>query len=537
MKRPRRRTIVWTILVLLLALFPYTWGPAVAGAVARHYLDLGEKGSSSCTVDRLSLFRLKAHGIRLGAVPGEPRVARVDARYTPWGLLRGEGLRLAVEGAEMDFRDLVPPEALERTTNATASARLDLGWTRGEGYRGELRGQVLGGELRGDLAAPTWREPSVSLSYDPALRGIELPALRAGGKARLSDTTNGLAVAATADAGFEGTSWRIDADAAAEGGAFAAAARLPHADFTQDDALLAPLLRAFAPPDLAPRFAGLVTGVVTVAREAGAPVPQWSASARLVDLRAEGRVGEQNASLSGARGYFRVDGFGSHADLQPFGVLFKEARLGRVALDAGSFWFRGGGSSLLLTEGRAGFCGGVVRVYALHMNLASLDAGFTVLMDGLEAGEVLGLFPDVRGSATGKLYGKLPLAIRNGSAVRLRDAYLFSPPGQVGRIELEDPAVVVDKLRASGLPEEACASLEQALRNLDYDVLRLDLTRGEDGGNRLAIRLDGSAAEGKKRTPINLRLNLNGDLEETINLALAAAGLRPPAAKAPESAR
>jgi hypothetical protein len=65
MIRPRRRTVVWTILVLLLALFPYTWGPAVAGAVARHYLDLGEKGSSSCTVDRLSLFRLKAHGIRM----------------------------------------------------------------------------------------------------------------------------------------------------------------------------------------------------------------------------------------------------------------------------------------------------------------------------------------------------------------------------------------------------------------------------------------------------------------------------------------
>ena len=169
---------------------------------------------------------------------------------------------------------------------------------------------------------------------------------------------------------------------------------------------------------------------------------------------------------------YQVNGFGSHADLQPFGVLFKEARLGAVALDAGSFWFRGGGDSILLTEGRAGFCGGVVRVYALHMNLASLDAGFTVLLDGLEAGALLGLFPDVRGTATGQLYGKLPLAIRKGSAVRLRDAYLFSPPGQVGRIELEDPAVVVDKLSASGVPEEACASLEQALRNLDYDVLR-----------------------------------------------------------------
>ena len=84
---------------------------------------------------------------------------------------------------------------------------------------------------------------------------------------------------------------------------------------------------------------------------------------------------------------------------------------------------------------------------------------------------------------------------------------------------------------------EACASLEQALRNLDYDVLRLDLTRGEDGENRLAIRLDGSAAEGKKKTPVNLRLNLNGDIEETINVAIEAAGLRPAAAKPAASAR
>lgn len=537
MKKKRRKLAAAAVVLAALALFPYTWGPAVAGRVARHYLDLGEKGSSSCTVDRLSLFRLKAHGIRLGAIPGEPRVARIDARYTPWGLLRGRGVRLAVEDAEMDFKDLLPPAALERVTNATATARFDLGWTRGEGYRGELRGQVLGGALDGELVAPTWREPSATLLYTPALHGIELPRLLAEGKARLSDTTNGLAVSATAGARVEGTAWDVSAEAASEGGAFAASASLPNASFDQDDALLAPLLRAFAPADLAPRFAGLVTGVVTVAREAGAPVPEWSASARLVDLRAEGRVGEQDASLSGLRGYVRVDGFGSHADLQPFGVLFKEARLGRTALDAGSFWFRGGGDSILLTEGRAGFCGGVVRVYALHMNLASLDAGFTVLLDGLEAGELLGLFPDVHGTATGRLYGKLPLAIRKGSAVRLRDAYLFSPPGQVGRIELEDPALVVDKLRASGVPEEACASLEQALRNLDYDVLRLDLTRGEDGENRLAIRLDGSAAEGKKKTPVNLRLNLNGDIEETINVAIEAAGLRPAAAKPAASAR
>ncbi|MBQ6103552.1 MAG: hypothetical protein IJL06_07755, partial [Kiritimatiellae bacterium] len=229
MKKKRRKLAAAAVVLAALALFPYTWGPAVAGRVARHYLDLGEKGSSSCTVDRLSLFRLKAHGIRLGAIPGEPRVARIDARYTPWGLLRGRGVRLAVEDAEMDFKDLLPPAALERVTNATATARFDLGWTRGEGYRGELRGQVLGGALDGELVAPTWREPSATLLYTPALHGIELPRLLAEGKARLSDTTNGLAVSATAGARVEGTAWDVSAEAAPEGGAFAASASLPNA--------------------------------------------------------------------------------------------------------------------------------------------------------------------------------------------------------------------------------------------------------------------------------------------------------------------
>ncbi len=48
MKRPRRRTVAWMVsvlvLLLALALFPYTWGPAIAGRVARHYLELKEKG-------------------------------------------------------------------------------------------------------------------------------------------------------------------------------------------------------------------------------------------------------------------------------------------------------------------------------------------------------------------------------------------------------------------------------------------------------------------------------------------------------------
>ena len=259
-------------------------------------------------------------------------------------------------------------------------------------------------------------------------------------------------------------------------------------------------------------------------------MPAWDAAVRFSDLSAAlplgAGEGTKEASLAGGAGLLRLRGFGPHFDIPPFFLRFDEAGFDRYRLERGVLSFRADDPTrLLLTEGSAGFCGGRVRVYALHLDLASLDAGFTLLLDNLDAGRVLALFPQVRGTATGTLHGKLPLAVRGGKQVRLRDAFLYSPPGQVGRLELEEAHVLVDKLRETGLPDETCASLEKALGNLDYEVLRLDLTQNRDGQGLLAVRLDGSASEGKKKTPVNLRLNFNGQLEEMINVGLQAAGL------------
>ena len=223
----------------------------------------------------------------------------------------------------------------------------------------------------------------------------------------------------------------------------------------------------------------------------------------------------------------RADGYGPKRIVRPFGILFRSLRAGeRLELDSGSFWFRADDAkSLLLTEGSAGFCGGKVGIYALHLDLEHLNAGFTLYLDDLDAGRLLALLPGVAGSATGTIHGKIPLALRDGTTVRLRDAYLYSPPGQVGKLRLERTDAVVENLRAAGVPDATCDDLRKALSVLDYTVLRMDLRQNRDGTGRLAVRLEGTAAEGKTSIPVSLELGFNGQLQDLVNVGIRASAL------------
>ena len=137
---------------------------------------------------------------------------------------------------------------------------------------------------------------------------------------------------------------------------------------------------------------------------------------------------------------------------------------------------------------------------------------------------MLALFPGVRGSATGRLYGKLPLSLRNGREVRLRNAFLYSPPGQGGRLELQDASAVVDNLAAAGVPAETCRDLEKALRALDWDSVRMDLTQDRRSGDgRLSVKLDGSSKDGPAQIPVKLELNFDGAIQDMLNLGIRAA--------------
>ena len=528
MKRPsrkaRRRLVALAPILLAVATFPRFWGPALAERIARGYLDLDEPGSAEISVRYLSPFRLDVRGVRLGAAPGAPSLERLEARFTPWGLARGRVRDLALEGFAADFSNEVA-SAGDLVPDAAARADLRLRWVDGEGYVGTLGGRAFGGPLEGSLRSDAALSNLVaSVSVAPALRGLALPPLEASLAAALRPhpVTN---LAATARAGFRGSSWAMDATVALEtNGAFAADAALPAASLAADDPLVAPLLAGFGATNVLASLTGTVTGAVHVAKGPDDPVASWFASTRVTGLDADIAADGPPVLIRGGATYVRVDGYGPKLLVRPFGIRYASlAAGGRPLLESGNFWFRADGlSSLLLTEGSTGFCGGKVRIYALHLDLEHLNAGFTLYLDDLDAGKILELLPGVAGSATGTIHGKIPLALQDGKKVRLRDAYLYSPPGQVGKLRLTETDAVIENLRSAGVPDSTCDDLRVALADLDYTVLRMDLRQNRDGTGRLAVQLEGAGTDGKTTIPVSLNLGFNGQLQDLVNVGIRA---------------
>ena len=530
MKRPRRLRLKIALALLLLAVaaFPYGWGPAIAGCVARSYLDLEEPGSSELRVECVTPFRLRASGLRVGALPGAPSCERVEVRYSPGSLLSGRIRSARLSGLSVDAASLLPhgEDGAGPFADDAVQASFTLDWN--DGYRGTLSGTALGGPLGGVVRiAPDLRSGEASLEWSPVTRAFDLPTLRARAAFESSPTTNGADAAFRAGAELAGTPWRVEARGGVTNGALNAVAELPRTLFSDEDPLLGPLLAKSVPETLGLRFSGAVSGVVEVARAPKDALPSWKSLVRISDLGIEAQAGGTPLRLEGGGAYLPASGLGAHCDLRPMGVRFARFAWDPIELDRGSVWFRADGDSLLLTEASAGFCGGHVRLYALHLNFESLNAGFTLFLDDLETGRVLALLPGFDGTATGTLHGKLPLSLRRGQELRLRNAFLYSPPGQVGIIRLADATPLVDRLRVAGLPEQTYRDLDAALRNLEYDVLRLDYATG-DGFETLGIRLHGAAADNARKTPVDLRIDVEGDLQESVNIALRAAGLLGP---------
>lgn len=230
-------------------------------------------------------------------------------------------------------------------------------------------------------------------------------------------------------------------------------------------------------------------------------------------------------SMEDGRVRFAVDGSGGLLKFSPFFIAFQNAKIGVIPIGAGHATILSEGESLAVTEASAGFCGGAVRIYALYLNLERLATGFTVVLDNLQFSEAIGLFPQLKGStATGRLYGRIPLRYSRGM-VRLGDGFIYTPPGETGNVKIANPGVLTDLLAQAGLPPPVCKNLASALKNLDYEVFRLDMSnpRGEDG--RIAVRLQGKSPTGPVVTPVNLNANITGPIENFLNIAIKTANI------------
>ena len=330
-------------------------------------------------------------------------------------------------------------------------------------------------------------------------------------RAELSDLDGGSPYAVTADFSASPSAWRADA-------------RIAEFELSSEDPVAGRLVSRLDAPAVSNLvFNGRVKLDVSAQKTEEVPVVAWTLRAPMRGFNAKLDLAGAPFELSGASVMLGASGIANHLDVEPVRLYMRALETSGFALTNAYASLRNEGRTLVVSEAGAGCCGGTVKLYSLSLDPEKLNAGFTLFVDDIDAGEALSHLNGFRGTATGRLHGKLPLSVRGGTKVRLRDAFLYSTPGETGNLKMWDSSLITDQLRLGGVPEETCGNLENALSNLDYTTLKLKFANEADGDALLTMKLAGTATRGQLTVPVDITVNFRGAIEQILNLGLKTA--------------
>ena len=157
------------------------------------------------------------------------------------------------------------------------------------------------------------------------------------------------------------------------------------------------------------------------------------------------------------------------------------------------------------------------------MDTKKLDAGVTIYMDDIDAGQALAHINGFKGEATGTLNGKLPLRLKNGRELHFGKCYLHSVPGEKGNLKVFDAKPITDNLAMGGVPKETTDNLANALADLDYSALKIGLVPEGEDSMALSMKLEGSASRDGTEVPVSFAVTFHGQLDQLINTGLRVA--------------
>jgi len=299
--------------------------------------------------------------------------------------------------------------------------------------------------------------------------------------------------------------------------------KVPQTELTESD----PTVRKLLTDHPLPKGISNLTFRTTVSLDASAertrrmPVPVYSAKAPIRDVSASLIRDDKPLAVSGLSVTPGVFGIADHTDIAPMFLRISAADMQGFALTNITASIRATEKALLVTEAKSRVCGGTVSLYSLFLDPKTLNTGFTLFLDEIDAGDVLSHFKGFRGEATGRLHGKLRLFLKEGGkSIRLNDAFLYSTPGETGKLKMSDAEIVTGNLALAGIDADSRQNVANALTDLDYSVLKLNLRRKSGDMATLSIQLEGTASRGSRTVPVNLNLNFNGKLEQILNTGL-----------------
>ena len=357
----------------------------------------------------------------------------------------------------------------------------------------------------------------------------------------------GMDVAGDASFSLDDTNLQLLADfTASSSGDWHAEANMETTTICESDQLIAQLLARLPMPAISNlAFNGTVDFSAKVKRTAAVPVPQWNATCRLADMNVSCDANGKPMTVKNLRMRVGAVGVADHHDIQPIfpradSIMIagftlsnafahvhsyttertvtvtndvRHARDDRSVQPATTNVVR---RTFLVSEAGVRCCEGDVKVYNLVLNDDRLNV--TLFVDGIDTGAALRHLRSFHGEASGRLYGKLPLRYRKDEhRFRLSNVYLYSVPGETGRLRMYDPKPIIDNLAMGGVPQDTCDNLSKALADLAYDVFKVSLQPESDDGLALTLKIVGNSTHGDTTVPVSLEVTFHGELEQLLN--------------------
>lgn len=529
MEKKTKKRFVWiTIICLILLLFlfialPYWLLPRIVDSIARSaMLDAGLT-QPQITTQHVTLFSTQINNLSFESNGIKINCPEIEAKYSPISLIKKEIKSIFVAESCAEFTDILPVELKEKLISTQATLKLSIE-NKDNYYTGSLNGELLGGNYTSSLSFdikngtlifdgsinPKLKDdfptPTFVLNYKVTDCYTEAP--KGSGELIIPDTNLKLGTSLSI------TNNVVDISATL------------NSVVSKNDPYLERLFSKLDKQNLINSLYTEIYSKLSVKLSTSTKLPAWDLVVRLNDFDTSIAM-EKNMQLVLNKGFasIHLSGLGERWVLHSIPIYIKEVCIDQLKLSNGKFKILADEDQLLLSEGSINAFGGTLSVYALYLNFNHLNAGFTIFVDDIKLNELITALPNLEGTGSGSLHGKLPVTIYQGKKLKLHNAYLFSKPGITGKLKLTDTKLLQEALLTSGIPEQTCSDLGIALSDLDYSVIRLELIDGGYSEQSLQLQIEGSSHQQKSTIPVELNVNIHGGIEKLLNIGLRSQGI------------
>lgn len=206
---------------------------------------------------------------------------------------------------------------------------------------------------------------------------------------------------------------------------------------------------------------------------------------------------------------------------RPGTLRIREVHTGQLTLGDVQAEFAFAGPDLItVSQASLSALGGRVTTEPFEYRLSARDFEAMMLVDGISVEEVMALTKDLPARASGRVDGRFPVRIDDGG-LRIGTGWLALKPGVYAEIQFNAKGLLTRGTATNSPTYAVLQKVESGLLKLKINEMRLDIRPPNAPPGRSAqLHLSGAPVDPGVKAPVILDLNVNGPLEQLINLGL-----------------